>query len=549
MSKESISPSENGAYKSYRHNGKLHNNNGKIINGKTPDQAGQGDGWEDDFHESFEETPLKIAILTYLGYILMIIIGHIHDLFRRCGLEKNKCSTEPKMEGYCPLLVPWESFFTRNIFRYAIDCLNRPICSAPAATFDVMERESHDYNWTFQLTGRKKRVMNFGSYNYLGFAENQQLCAETVRDITQKYGMGVCASRQEFGYLDIHRQLDQIVAEFLGTEAAITVPMGFATNSMNMPALVSKGCLILSDELNHASLILGSRLTGAAIHTYKHNNMKDLEEKLRQAVCEGQPRTHRPWKKILIVVEGVYSMEGSIVQLPEVLRLKRKYKAYIYLDEAHSVGAIGSRGRGVVDYFGLDPRDIDIMMGTFTKSFGSCGGYIAGTKKLINHLRVQSHSAIYSSTMSAPITQQVISTMNIIMGHTNAQEGRRRIEQLRWNTRYFRQRLEEKGFILYGNKDSPVVPVLIYLPAKIALFSRELFSRECLKRGLGTVVVGFPATSIIEARARFCLSAAHSKEMLDKAIEVVDEVGTLLKMKYSRRKTLSSLTDSCIPPQ
>lgn len=539
MSKETVLPPVNGACKNYRHG-----SNGKTVNGKVPDKAEQGDGWQKDFHESFEETPLKIAVLTYLGYILMIIIGHVHDFLRRYGLEKDKCCTEPKMEGYCSILVPWESFFTRNIYRHARDCWNRPICSAPSATFDVMERESHDNNWNIELTGRKKRVMNFGSYNYLGFAENKELCAATVRDVTQKYGVGVCGSRQEFGYLDIHRQLDETVAEFLGTEAAITVPMGFATNSMNMPALVSKGCLILSDELNHASLILGSRLTGAAIRTYKHNDMKDLEAKLRQAVCDGQPRTHRPWKKILIVVEGVYSMEGSIVRLPEVLRLKRKYKAYVYLDEAHSVGAMGPHGRGVVDYFGLNSRDIDIMMGTFTKSFGSCGGYIAGSKKLIDHLRVQSHSAIYSCAMSAPITQQAISTMNIIMGRHNAEEGRRRIEQLKWNTRYFRKRLQEKGFIVYGNRDSPVVPVLIYMPAKIALFSRE-----CLKRGLGTVVVGFPATPIIEARARFCLSAAHDKEMLDKAIEVVDEVGELLKMKYSRRKAPPTWTASCLPPQ
>ncbi|XP_013382088.1 serine palmitoyltransferase 2-like [Lingula anatina] len=305
--------------------------------------------------------------------------------------------------------------------------------------------------------------------------------------------------------------------------------MGFATNSMNIPTLMGKGTLILSDELNHASLVLGSRLAGCQIQVFKHNDMDSLETKLRDAVVNGQPRTHRPWKKILIVVEGVYSMEGSIVKLPEVIRLKKKYKAYLYLDEAHSIGAIGPTGRGIVEYFGCDPKDVDIMMGTFTKSFGAAGGYIAGTKRLIDYLRIHSHSAIYATSMSAPVTQQVITSMKIIMGEDGTDEGQKRIKQLAWNTRYFRQKLQDKGLIVYGNKDSPVVPMLLFLPAKIAGFGRET-----LKRGLGTVVVGFPATPIIESRARFCLSAAHTKEMLDKSLSIIDEVADLIRLKYSR---------------
>ncbi|EDL02946.1 serine palmitoyltransferase, long chain base subunit 2, isoform CRA_b, partial [Mus musculus] len=153
-----------------------------------------------------------------------------------------------------------------------------------------------------------------------------------------------------------------------------------------------QGCLILSDELNHASLVLGARLSGATIRIFKHNNMQSLEKLLKDAIVYGQPRTRRPWKKILILVEGIYSMEGSIVRLPEVIALKKKYKAYLYLDEAHSIGALGPSGRGVVDYFGLDPEDVDVMMGTFTKSFGASGGYIGGKKELIDYLRTHSHS-------------------------------------------------------------------------------------------------------------------------------------------------------------
>ncbi|XP_059142148.1 serine palmitoyltransferase 2-like isoform X1 [Physella acuta] len=484
--------------------------------------------WQDDFYESFEETPLLVAILTYLGYALLVVIGQIRDLMRAYGIEKDKSCTEPKLEGFVPLYQSWESFYTRNVYRRIRDCWNRVVASEPGTRITILDRHSCDHGWTFELTGKKLNVMNFGSYNYLGFAENNGPCADAVHETTNSYGVGVCASRQEMGYLDVHRELDELVAEYLGVEAAITVPMGFATNSMNMPSLVSKGSLILSDELNHASLILGSRLSGALIRTYKHNDMADLERKLRDAVCEGQPRTHRPWKKILIVVEGVYSMEGSIVRLPDVLRLKKKYKAYVYLDEAHSIGAMGPHGKGVVDYFGLDPHDVDIMMGTFTKSFGSAGGYIGGSKSLINHLRCHSHSFIYSTAMSPPVAKQIISCMRIIMGKDGTKEGMKRIRQLAWNTRYFRRHLHNRGYIIYGNKDSPVVPLLLYMPSKVAMFSRET-----LRRGMATVVVGFPATPLIETRARFCLSAAHTKEMLDEAIKIIDDVGDLLRLRYS----------------
>ncbi|KAL3873456.1 hypothetical protein ACJMK2_036571 [Sinanodonta woodiana] len=481
------------------------------------------------YFESFEETPLHIAIWTYLSYGLLVVFGHIRDFLRDIGIEKIKSCTEPKLPGFVPLYQSWESFYTRNLYRRVRDCWNRPICSVVGAETEVLERKTNDYGWNFELTDRRLKVMNFGSYNYLGFAENEGPCVDAVEENIKQWGLSSCGSRQELGYQEVHKQLDDLVAEFLGVEAAITVPMGFATNSMNMPCLVGKGSLILSDELNHASLVLGSRLSGAMIKTFKHNDMKDLEAKLRDAVVVGQPQTHRPWKKILIVVEGVYSMEGSIINLPDVIRLKKKYKAYLYLDEAHSMGAIGPNGRGVVEYFGLIPKDVDIMMGTFTKSFCSSGGYIGGNKRLINYLRVYSHAAMYSPSTPPPVVQQIISTMSIIMGLDGTNEGKKRIQQLKWNLRYLRRRLHEMGFIIYGNKDSPIVPLLVYIPSKTVALSRE-----CLARGMGIVVVGFPATPISESRARFCLSAAHTKEMLDKALNILDEVGDLLRLKYSR---------------
>ncbi|XP_064871712.1 serine palmitoyltransferase 2-like [Oncorhynchus nerka] len=312
------------------------------------------------------------------------------------------------------------------------------------------------------------------------------------------------------GNLAIHEELEQLVATFLGVESSLIFGMGFATNSMNIPALVGKGCLILSDELNHTSLILGARLSGATIWVFKHNNMQSLERLLREAVCSGQPRTHRPWRKVLIMVEGIYSMEGSVVRLPDIVALKKKYKAYLYLDEAHSIGAVGPTGRGVTELFGLDPSDIDVMMGTFTKSFGAAGGYIAGKRELVDYLRSHSHSAVYASAMSPPVTEQILRAMKCIMGLDGTTVGQARVHQLAENTRYFRSRLQEMGFIIYGNDDSPVVPILLYMPGKVVAFSRAM-----LKRKIGVVVVGFPATPITEARARFCLSAAHTKAMLD----------------------------------
>ena len=305
--------------------------------------------------------------------------------------------------------------------------------------------------------------------------------------------------------------------------------MGFATNALNLPSLISPGCLVVSDEKNHASIILGLRLSGAVVKVYKHNNVKCLDKVIEKALVNGQPNGE-PWKKILIILEGVFSMEGSIVKLPEIIEIKKKYGAYIYLDEAHSVGATGPRGRGIVDFYGVDPKDIDILMGTFTKSFGSAGGYIGGTKNLINFLRVSSHAHSYASSMSPAVTQQVLTSMKIIMGLDGTDEGKKRIDQLARNTRYFRRRLAQIGVITYGHEDSPVVPMLVYLFSKISAVVRTL-----TKRNIASVGVGFPATPIMEGRIRFCLSAAHTKEQLDFVLVAIEEISTTLGLRYSRK--------------
>ena len=482
------------------------------------------------FQETFEATPLLAAIITYINYGMTTIFGFLRDFLRKHGFEKLLASQEdPEMKDFVPLYASFESFYTRNIYNRIQDVFNRPICSVPGATVDIVERKFSHSGWTYEYTGNvHKDIVNLGSYNYLGFAEKSGPCAEAAIEAVEKYGVGVCSSRQEIGNLEIHEKLEKTMAEYLDVEACITFGMGFATNAMNIPCLVNKGCLILSDELNHASLVLGCRLSGATIRTFKHNDMKNLETKLADGIAYGQPRTHRPWKKILIIVEGVYSMEGSIINLPGVLALKQKYKAYVFLDEAHSIGALGATGRGVTEYFGIHPRDIDVMMGTFTKSFGAAGGYIAGSKALVEHIRIHSHSACYAPSMSPPVCEQILSSLNII---TTTDDGKRRIEQLARNCRVFRQGLKKIGCIVYGNDDSPVVPALIYSPCKVGAFSREM-----LNRGFAVVVVGFPATPIVESRVRFCMSAALTEKQIEEALKAMADMSDLLLLRYSKNR-------------
>ncbi|XP_070142709.1 serine palmitoyltransferase 2 isoform X2 [Drosophila kikkawai] len=412
---------------------------------------------------SFEEVPLHTACLTYLGFYLLMILGYINQL-----LFVPKVATEKGREGYVTLYDAFESFYSRYVYRRIKDCWNRPICSVPGDELTLKDRVSDDYGWSFKFTGTETRCLNLGSYNYLGFAAATGPCADESEEKARNFGLAYCSSRCELGNNEQLQELESLTARYLGVEDAIVFGMGFATNALNLPSLLGPNCLVISDEKNHASIILGLRLSGATTKVFKHNNMRDLERVLRQGVCYGNPKNGgKPYKKVMILVEGIFSMEGSIVRLPEIIALKKKYKAYLYLDEAHSIGAMGSHGKGVTDYFNVDPKDVDILMGTFTKSFGSAGGYLAGTKKLIDFLRTNSHAHCYASSISPPIAQQIMTSMKTIMGEDGTEIGRRKIMQLARNTRYFRRRLAQLGVITYGHEDSPVVPMLVYLFSKI----------------------------------------------------------------------------------
>ena len=243
------------------------------------------------------------------------------------------------------------------------DCWNRPLCSGPGVYVDVMERGSNDGNCTLFTTGVHKRCLNLGSYNYLGFADGwKEVCGSSVIGAVDEWPVSMSSSRMDFGNIALHEQLECAVAEFVGKEAAFVYAMGYGTNTSTVPALMGPGSLIISDSLNHTSIVNGARSSDSKILVFRHNDPSNLEEILREAIVKGQPRHHRPWTKVLVMVEGIYSMEGNICKLPEIVRICKKYRAYLYVDEAHSIGALGKTGRGICEYHGIDPSDIGKFM-------------------------------------------------------------------------------------------------------------------------------------------------------------------------------------------
>ncbi|KAI3413687.1 Serine palmitoyltransferase 2 [Globodera pallida] len=483
---------------------------------------------EDD---EFEKCHSLVSFSVYFTWFILTIHAYFREFLRHYGFEQNKAAVERSdLRDFAPLVNSFEAIYARNCYMRVRDVFERPIGGVPGAKVKLVDRETEDYCWTFKFPGTQTEVINVSSYNYLGFAQNEGPCAETSAKAIEISGLSTCGSALEVGQSSIHSNLEKLVAEFLGVEEAICFSMGFATNSMNVACLADKDSLIVSDQFNHASLILGARMSSAPIRVFQHNDMCDLERVLRDAIVYGNERTGRPFSKILIVIEGIYSMEGSICKLRELIALKKKYMCYLYLDEAHSIGAMGRSGRGVIEYWGCDPTDVDVCMGTFTKSFGAAGGYLAGKAALIAHLRRHSPTSFYSLAMSPPVAQQVLTSMSIIMGRDNSDQGRLRIEHLARNTRYFRLRLKKMGFIVYGSNDSPVIPIMIYHPTKCGLWGRLL-----LERKISAVVVSFPATAMTESRCRICISAAHNKDMLDSVLSAIDEVGDISATKHSNR--------------
>jgi serine palmitoyltransferase len=454
-------------------------------------------------------------------------VGYLRDFFA------NLFYSNPH-PGYAPLVRDYDDFYQRRLYRRIRDCWNRPIDSRPGRIIGVMERVSHDFNKTYHVTGKIIPSINLGSYNYLGFAEDTPFVTDEVCESLERFGLSMCSSAMEAGQSAPVEALEKAISSFVGKEDAVVCGMGFATNFGGIPALFDKETLVLSDSNNHASLVAGVRSSGCKVKVFPHNNLSALESMIRSEVISGQPRTHKRWRRIVIVVEGIYSMEGIIVDLATIVKIKKKYRALLFVDEAHSIGAIGVTGRGVCEHNGVDPHDVDILMGTFTKSFGSIGGYIASDKKLIDHIRRTSVVSLTCDSLAAPCAQQALSVLKVLLGEDGTDLGRRRIQQLAENSKYFRGELIKLGLTVYGDDASPVVPVMVYNPGKVTAISRK-----CLARNVAVVVVGYPATALMEARVRFCVSACHTREDLNYTVGVIKEVMEECYLEYEPKRRRS----------
>ena len=474
-----------------------------------------------------DEPPYYYLLTTYISYLILIIFGHVRDFFGKRFREEHYRHLKAR-NGYAPLNNDFDNFYVRRLKMRINDCFARPTTGVPGRYITLIDRESDDFNLHFKLTGTTTETLNMSSYNYLGFAQSEGPCADAVEETVKKYGMSLSSSCADAGTSELHLEVEELVAKFVGKPSAIVFSMGFGTNASTLPALVGKGCLVISDELNHASIRFGARLSGAMIEMFRHNDINDLERLLREGISQGQPRTHRPWKKILVVVEGLYSMEGTMCNLPALVRLKKRYKFNLFVDEAHSIGALGPNGRGVCDYFGIDTAEVNILMGTLTKSFGANGGYIAGDKSIIDKLRVTNAGTLYGEAPTPVVLAQIASALRIIIGEIVPGQGEERLQRLAFNSRYLRLGLKRLGFIVFGHDDSPIIPLLVYNPAKMPAFSHEM-----LKRKISVVVVGYPATPLVSSRARFCVSASHTKDDLDRLLSACDEIGNVLQLKFS----------------
>ena len=489
------------------------------------------------YRSTFEIIPISLStkLHGYCGYFVGFLRGIKQELI---WSVKPLVHYNTRMVRERWNTVWWKEFYTRHIYTRIVDCFNRPVSSAPTAKIDVCARSraaKDDEYSPLVITGRSIHCINLASYNYLGYGGVDPDCTPACVNAVKDFGIAMGGTRNEVeGTCDVHTQLEAEIAAFAGKEAAIVVGMGFATNSTLIPAVIDgkgngRGVLVVSDELNHRSIVEGVRLSGASVKSFKHNDIGDLEHILKEATLSGK------WRKIWIIVEGIYSMEGGFCRLRQVVALKEKYRAYLWLDEAHSIGAVGPTGRGVTELLSVPTACIDVMMGTFTKSFGSAGGYIAADASLINQVKRQSTGHSFATSMAPLCAAQALAALRVL----KTKRGLKKIQQVTDNSNYFRKELVKLGLRVVGDADSPIVCAMLVHPEKI-----RGFSRECLKRNLAVVVVGFPATPVLLARARFCVSAAHTQKDLDTAIRHIGEVADIIGIRFAEADALDDVLEA-----
>lgn len=353
-----------------------------------------------------------------------------------------------------------------------------------------------------------RRVLNFSSNNYLGLANHPRL-AEAARKAIDLYGMGPAAVRSIAGTLRLHTELEEKLARFKGVEATLSFQSGFCANLAAIPALVGREDLVFSDELNHASIIDGCRLSGAPVIRYAHCDAASLE----QALAENRRPDSR--QRALIVTDGVFSMDGDVAPLGAIAELAERHGALLMVDDAHGEGVLGRGGRGAVDHFGLHGR-VDVEVGTLSKAFGVVGGFVAGRRVVIDHLRQKGRPFLFSSALPAADTAAAVAAVEIL------EESDALVRKLWDNARYFKERMNRAGFDT-GASETPITPVMLGEAGRAQEFSRRLF-----ERGVFAMALAFPTVPMGKARIRVMVSAAHEREDLDAGVGIFIEVGRQL---------------------
>ncbi|HMG16238.1 MAG TPA: pyridoxal phosphate-dependent aminotransferase family protein [Saprospiraceae bacterium] len=343
-----------------------------------------------------------------------------------------------------------------------------------------------------------RTILMFGSNSYLGLTNHPKI-KESAKKAVMKYGTGCAGSRFLNGTLDIHIQLEEKLADYLQREAVLLYSTGFQANLGAIAPLVSRHDYILIDERVHASIIDATRLSYGKVLKFRHNDMNDLDEILDRLPSESMK---------FIVVDGIFSMEGDIINLPEMVVIAEKYNAVVVVDDAHAVGVIGELGIGTGSHFGMNDK-IDLQIGTFSKSLASLGGFIASSNDVIDYLKHTSRSLIFSASMTPASAASVLTAIDIIRQEPE------RIDKLWDNTNYTIRRLQELGFEI-GNTESPIVPVYIRDNEKTFMFSKL-----CFEYGLFVNPVVSPAVPSEESLIRFSLMATHTFDQIDRAIDIM----------------------------
>lgn len=357
-----------------------------------------------------------------------------------------------------------------------------------------------------QIGVNGKSVINLCANNYLGLADNPDLI-KAAKDALDKYGLGMASVRFICGTQTLHKELEKKVSHFLGTEDTILYTSCFDANGGLFETILGEEDAVISDELNHASIIDGIRLCKARRFRYKNNDMAALEERLKEA---------KDVRFRLIVTDGVFSMDGIIADLPGICRLAEKYNALIMVDDSHAVGFVGATGKGTPEHWGVSDK-IDIYTGTFGKALGGAsGGYTSGRREIIGWLRQRSRPYLFSNTMAPPIVAASLKALDMI------ESGGDLLKKLRANSAYFREKMTDLGFDLVPGEHA-IIPVMLY----DAILAKK-FADEMLKEGIYVIAFSFPVVPQDKARIRTQMSAAHDKAHLDQAIAAFEKVGKKL---------------------